>query len=71
MVAIVFFNGSEQEGRENFKTLLDIGAMSFTPRCTNPAKQRDLTFSEHIVDGTKEIPYELLNSLQVESLSAS
>ncbi|KAH6909363.1 FAD binding domain-containing protein [Coprinopsis sp. MPI-PUGE-AT-0042] len=42
-VACVFYNGSEAEGRENFKAFLDI---------------------EHIVDGTKEIPYETLNTLQ-------
>ncbi|KAH6909362.1 FAD binding domain-containing protein [Coprinopsis sp. MPI-PUGE-AT-0042] len=43
LLACVFYNGSEAEGRENFKAFLDI---------------------EHIVDGTKEIPYEALNTLQ-------
>ncbi|KAG6828474.1 hypothetical protein H0H92_007840 [Tricholoma furcatifolium] len=38
-----FYNGSEAEGRANFKTFLDLGP---------------------VVDMTKEIPYEELNSLQ-------
>jgi hypothetical protein len=59
-----FFNGPEQEGRERFASFLsireDIGFM-------HPGKSLILhRLTEHIVDQTKEIPYELMNAQQVE-----
>ncbi|KIM25633.1 hypothetical protein M408DRAFT_205383 [Serendipita vermifera MAFF 305830] len=43
VIAIVFYNGDEEEGRKRFSKLLSLGP---------------------IVDGTRMIPYEALNSLQ-------
>jgi hypothetical protein len=60
LVVCVFYNGSEDEGKENFKAFLDIGkTLQGMPASTLTV------LAEHIFSGAKEIPYETVNTLQV------
>lgn len=58
----LFYNGSEVDGREHFKAFLEIGKRD---KSFDLAR---LTLSAGpIVDNTKEIPYEELNEMTVNS----
>lgn len=59
IACVVFYNGSEKEGRENFKSFLDLSRF-----IDKTQWYRSSTLTEPH-DLTSEIPYEKLNSLQV------
>ena len=59
----IFYNGSEEEGRANFKSFFDISKLFFSFFSTSLTE--NLLLIEHIADSTKEIPYEELNAPQV------
>ncbi|KAI0703678.1 FAD-binding domain-containing protein [Cerioporus squamosus] len=67
IVVFLFYNGSKEEGRENFKAFLDL-SRPFSPS----ASLLPLVLiavvrpTEPIADMSKEQPYEVLNSLQNE-----
>lgn len=61
MVVLLFYNGSESEGRANFKVFFDIGASIVSP----VDAVLILTVTGPIMDTTREMPYEELNTLQV------
>lgn len=57
----IFFNGSEAEGRDNFKDLLKLGMQAlFSTRY-----RINHYFTGPIVDMTAEIPFENLNDFKV------
>lgn len=59
---LLFYNGSEVEGRANYKPFFDLGThlimLAFIPSLT-------ISSSDPISDGTREIPYEEMNAIQV------
>jgi hypothetical protein len=66
-MVMIFYNGSEEEGRAHWKGLLDLRKY----RTLHTLLQRDMDGwnAEPVVDMTKEIPYEMLNSLSVSFLA--
>jgi hypothetical protein len=66
IVVLFFYNGSEVEGRLNFKAFFDLG--TFPPRrhCVSPFFS-DAVLLEPVSDMTREMPYEEVNTLQVST----
>ena len=60
----IFYNGSEEEGRANFKSFFDISKLFFFFVFWHISNRKPSSI-EHIADSTKEIPYEELNAPQV------
>lgn len=60
---VPFYNGSEAEGRANFKKFIDIGTLCLFKY---PILDSDI-HPGPTVDNTREVPYEELNGLQVSS----
>ena len=63
---LFFYNGSEADGRRNFKAFFDLSKSSSD--MLDSTHLTGLT-SEPVADFTKEQPYEVLNSIQVSSLT--
>ena len=63
-----FYNGSEEEGRANFKKFLDIGKNTLYEGC---GRMTNYKHPGPVMDFTREIPYEFLNTLQVRATLAS
>jgi hypothetical protein len=60
----LFYNGSEEEGRENFKAFFDLSKLTDKcPRCVS------LIRAEPVFDATREMPFEALNTISVRRLS--
>ena len=62
---LLFYNGSEEEGRANFKPFFDLSKLFFFSIRAHLTFLKKFLVIEHIVDLTKEIPYEELNAPQV------
>ena len=65
---LLFYNGSEEEGRANFKPFFDLSKSLFSILAhlkLHISKKKKILLIEHIADLTKEIPYEELNAPQV------
>ena len=65
---MVFYNGSAEEGRRNFKALLDLGSYLLIKRIISSTW---LHTSGPVHDTTGEIPYERVNGMQVRMVYAS
>ena len=61
---LLFYNGSEEEGRARFKPFFDLSKLFFDSS-TFMITSKTLLLIEHIIDLTKQIPYEELNAPQV------
>ena len=62
----VFYDGSEEEGRANFKPFFDLSKLAFRlSHLTLHISSTPIPLIEPIADHTKEIPYEELNASQV------
>ena len=62
---MLFYNGTEADGRAAYKTFFDIGlsrsSVIYMRYTYSP-------LSGPVVDMTREIPFEMINTLQVQSL---
>jgi hypothetical protein len=64
IAAILFYDGSEEEGRNNFKDFLELGKRQSILRTYRPTESAQGPVADH----AKEIPYEQLNTLSVRAL---
>ncbi|TBU32018.1 FAD-binding domain-containing protein [Dichomitus squalens] len=68
ILMVFFYNGSEAEGRQNFKAFFDLSQGSPEPLSSTQLKlTKRLFFLDPVVDLTKEQPYEALNTLLNEA----
>ena len=65
---MVFYNGSEEEGRANFKPFFDLSKL-FIRLAHLTLHVFNTPLIEYMADLTKEIPYEELNGAQVRMVS--
>ena len=63
----LFYNGSEEEARANFKPFFDLGKSVGFQLVRLSVKS--FLLIEHIAEPSKEIPYELLNASEVAMVS--
>ena len=64
IAVVLFYNGSEEEGRGRFKDFLELGVHQFVLIAYCPAKITQGPVADH----AKEIPYEQLNTISVRAL---
>jgi len=62
VLSVLFWNGSEEEGRAHFKPFFDLGK-----RCPMGLNELLQLETGPVMDTCKEIPYEELNSIQVSA----
>ena len=65
ILVLLFYNGSEEEGRANFKPFFELGKIFISILAHLHIFKKKKNFIDHIVDRSKEIPYEELNAPEV------
>ena len=65
-MVLLFYNGSEAEGRAKYKAFFDLSAYLLVEYWESRAN----SYTEPVVDMTQEIPYEQVNRMTVRFTSA-
>jgi hypothetical protein len=64
-MVLIFYNGSEAEGREHYKVFFDLGTHHITTFLRHDSSLLNISLSGPINDATQEIPYEEMNAITV------